>query len=128
MGVSFNQVETTTLYRPVGQKELDLIAESGFKAFPPRLPHQPIFYPVLNEEYATQIAREWNTKDESSGFVGYVTRFEVRSDFLASYEVQQVGGRIHLEYWIPAENLADFNQAIVGLIEVVATYTPDESL
>ncbi len=54
-----NAEETTTLYRPVGQRELESIAESGYAAFPPRLPSQPIFYPVTNEEYASFIAREW---------------------------------------------------------------------
>jgi hypothetical protein len=55
---------TTTLYRPVGRRELDLIRDSGMRAFPPRLPEQPIFYPVLTLEYARRIARDWNTKDE----------------------------------------------------------------
>ena len=113
-----------TLFRPVGQKELDLIRESGFTAFPPRLPHQPFFYPVLNEEYATRIARDWNTKDAASGYVGYVTRFNVRADFLSGYQVQTVGGRIHREYWIPAEELPEFNRNIVGQIEVVAEFRP----
>ena len=31
------------LYRPVGEQELALIRESGYTAFPPRLPEQPIF-------------------------------------------------------------------------------------
>ena len=44
------------LWRPVGMRELELIHESGMKAFPPRLPEQPIFYPVLSEGYATKIA------------------------------------------------------------------------
>ena len=56
------QPETTTLYRPVGPEELELIKQADWSAFPPRLPEQPIFYPVLNEEYATQIARAWNVK------------------------------------------------------------------
>jgi hypothetical protein len=111
-----------TLYRPVGQKELDLIAESGYKAFPPRLPEQPIFYPVLNEPYATQIARDWNTKDPFSGFVGYVTRFQVCADFLSAYEVKTVGAFEHQEYWIPAEDLPAFNACIVGEIEIIATF------
>ena len=115
---------TTVLYRPVGQKELDLIRESGFAAFPPRLFWQPIFYPVLNEEYAVGIARDWNTKDEASGFVGYVTRFHVRADYLARYDVQTVGSRVHQEYWIPAEDLAEFNRNIVGPIEVIAEFHP----
>jgi hypothetical protein len=51
----------TTLYRPVGRKELELIRASEFRFFPPRLASQPFFYPVLNEEYAVQIARDWNT-------------------------------------------------------------------
>ncbi len=108
-----------TLFRPVGQEELDLIRKSGWKAFPPRLPHQPIFYPVLNEEYAIQIARDWNTRDAASGFVGYVTRFSVDEDFLAGYEAKVVGGSEHQEYWIPAEDLERLNRSIVGVIEVV---------
>jgi hypothetical protein len=81
----------TTLYRPVGQIEIDLVRAGGFREFPPRLPEQPIFYPVLTEEYATQIARDWNRKDERSGFVGYVLRFQVRSEFLPKYDVHVVG-------------------------------------
>ncbi len=38
--------ETIVLYRPVGPKELELIAASRYRDFPPRLPGQPIFYPV----------------------------------------------------------------------------------
>lgn len=114
--------ETTILYRPVGQKERELIQESGYKAFPPRLPFQPIFYPVLNEEYATQIARDWNTKDAASGYAGYVTRFAVRSSFLSRYEVQTVGSSDHQEYWVPAKDLSEFNANIVGAIELIAEY------
>lgn len=110
--------QVVRLYRPVGQKELDLIEESGYAAFPPRLPIQPIFYPVLTHDYAVRIARGWNTKDEASGYVGYVTTFEVRKDYLDRYEVQEAGGRELLEYWIPAEDLPEFNSNIVGLIEV----------
>ena len=113
-------IQTTVLYRPVGQKELDLIEQSGFSAFPPRLEMQPIFYPVLNEEYAVQIARDWNTKDAASGHVGYVTRFCVRSDYLCKFQIQIVGiSSVHQEYWIPAESLDEFNQNIVGKIEVI---------
>jgi hypothetical protein len=111
--------ETTVLYRPVGPKELELIRRSEFTQFPPRLPEQPIFYPVLNEEYATQIARDWNAKRDK---VGYVTRFCVRTEYLNRYQIQTVGGSIHQEYWIPAVDLAEFNQNIVGPIEVIAEY------
>lgn len=113
--------QTFVLYRPVGKKELDLIRETGFTKFPPRLPEQPIFYPVLNEEYATQIARDWNAKYNADK-VGYVTRFQVRKDFLDNYEVKIVGGRTHEEYWIPAEDLEEFNRNIVGKIEVVSEF------
>jgi hypothetical protein len=112
----------TVLYRPVGQKELDLIAEGGFRAFPPRLEWQPIFYPVLNEEYATFIAREWNTKDAASGYVGYVLRFGVRTNYLDRFDVQVVGSATAREYWIPAQELAAFNDNIVGEIEVISKY------
>ena len=45
-------LQTVTLFRPTGQAERDLVEASGWRAFPPRLPEQPIFYPVLTEEYA----------------------------------------------------------------------------
>ncbi|HUB30885.1 MAG TPA: hypothetical protein VL967_14355 [Terracidiphilus sp.] len=112
-------METKTLYRPVGNKELALIRESGWLEFPPRLPEQPIFYPVLNEEYATQIARDWNTKD---GGTGYVLRFAVDAEYLAQFPIKTAGARVHQEYWIPAEALKDFNLHIVGLIEVVREF------
>jgi hypothetical protein len=113
------------LYRPVGQQELDLIRDSGYQAFPPRLLEQPIFYPVLNEAYATQIARDWNAKYNTPK-VGYITRFHVRADYLRHYEVKTVGAAIHQEYWIPAEALNEFNQNIVGTIEVIAEYRGQE--
>jgi hypothetical protein len=114
--------ETVTLYRPVGQAEFDLIRGADFRAFPPRLPEQPIFYPVLNEPYATQIARYWNTKDAASGFTGYVLRFDVCKEFLARYEVHTVGDSSHREYWIPARDLEHFNQNIKGRIKVTAKF------
>ncbi len=111
------------LFRPVGLKELELIAQAGFQAFPPRLEIQPIFYPVLNFEYAAQIAREWNTKDPVSGFVGFVTEFEVADDYVSKFEVKVVGGaRVHQELWVPAEELATFNAYIIGKIKVTASF------
>ncbi len=110
----------TILYRPVGQRELELIAQSGFTAFPPRRPEKPIFYPVLNEEYATQTARDWNTNDAGNGYVGYVTCFDVAATFFSQYEIQTVGrDGLHEEYCIPADDLPAFNAAIGGTIDVV---------
>lgn len=112
-------MKTKTLYRPVGPNELKLIRETGFTAFPPRLPEQPIFYPVLSEEYAIQIARDWNVRASGSGFV---TRFEVDGHYLSQFEVQNVGGAIHNELWVPAEELENFNHHIVGKIEIIHEY------
>jgi len=112
----------TTLYRPVGRKELELIRAGGFRAFPPRLASQPFFYPVLHEEYALQIARDWNTKDEASGYQGYVLRFNVRTEFLSRYEVHVAGESRHREYWIPARELDEFNRNILGRIEVLQEF------
>jgi hypothetical protein len=112
----------TTLFRPVGLHELALIWDSGMREFPPRLPHQPIFYPVANVEYATQMARDWNTKDEGSGFAGYVTQFAVPTSYLAGFKPQTVGGSSHVEYWIPAEQLAGLNASIQGMISVESAY------
>jgi hypothetical protein len=111
-----------TLYRPVGQKELNLIAASGFRRFPPRLLHQPIFYPVVTEAYAIEIARDWNARDEASGHVGFVTRFQVRASYLAGHEEHVAGASHHREYWILSEELATFNDSIVGPIEVIAEF------
>ncbi|MCV5950275.1 hypothetical protein OFN94_36240, partial [Escherichia coli] len=86
----------------------------GWKEFPPRLPEQPIFYPVMNEDDASRIARDWNVP--ASG-AGYGTRFEVQTDFLSRYQEQVVGGAVHRELWVPAEELAEFNRHIVGQIE-----------
>jgi hypothetical protein len=114
--------DLTTLFRPVGQGELDMIRASGFRRFPPRLPEQLYFYPVLNLEYATRIARDWNTEDAQSGLVGYVLRFQVESEFLSRYVIHQVGDVSHREYWIPREDLPVFNERIVDKIEIVAEY------
>ncbi len=113
--------ETITLFRPVGSEELLLIEKAGFRAFPPRLPEQPIFYPVLNEEYATKIAKDWNARLNADR-VGYVTKFQVRSSFLSAYEPQIVGSSEHMEYWIPADELEEFNANIIGQIEILAEY------
>ncbi|MEO6178039.1 MAG: ADP-ribosylation/crystallin J1 [Flavobacterium circumlabens] len=115
-------METTKLYRPVGLKEMELIAETDYKLFPPRLDWQPIFYPVTNQEYAEQIAFEWNTVDEFSGFIGIVTAFKVKNAFLEKYEVQNVGDKNHNELWIPSEDLGEFNFNIVNGIQVVNVY------
>lgn len=115
-------VSTTTLYRPVGQPELDLITATDWQQFPPRLDWQPIFYPVLNEAYATRIASEWNTKDDDNGNVGYVLSFEVNTDYLDQFEVHQVGDADCMEYWIRAESLNAFNAQIFGRIKVVSEW------
>jgi hypothetical protein len=112
------------LWRPVGQTELDLIAATGWARFPRRLVGQPIFYPVLNEAYATKIARDWNTKDPASGYVGYVLRFEVELGFAGRYEPQRVGGAGVDELWVPADELEEFNDNIVGPIICIAEYRP----
>lgn len=111
--------KTTLLYRPVNQTELDLIAQSGYKRFPARLPDQPIFYPVTNEGYAIQITKEWNVPAYG---VGYVTRFAIDSAYLQKFTIQNVGDQRHDELWIPAEELEKFNDHIMGLIEVTHTF------
>lgn len=111
--------DTITLYRPTGPKEMELLRASEFRRWPPRLPEQPIFYPVTNEQYAIEIASRWNVKDDG---VGYVTRFQVLTSFMARYEIQKVGGAHHTEWWVPAEELEELNQNIVGVIEVIGEY------
>jgi O-acetyl-ADP-ribose deacetylase (regulator of RNase III) len=128
LGVYDNALSRLTLYRPVGPAELKLIEQSGWTAFPPRLPDQPIFYPVMNEEYAVQIARDWNVRASGAGFV---TRFEIDADYAARFPVQQAGSSAHQELWVPAEELDEFNRHIRGRIEVVRNFPesqgPNES-
>jgi nicotinamidase/pyrazinamidase len=111
---------TLTLFRPVGPEELAKLEENNFTAWPPRLSDQPIFYPVLNQAYAEQIATEWNVRDSGSGFV---TKFEVNRDLLKSYPRKIVGGKQHEELWIPAEDLGELNKNLIGPIELIKSFT-----
>ena len=112
--------EVTTLYRPTGPEELRLVERSGFRRWPPRLPGQPIFYPVTNEAYAAEIASKWNVKESGAGFV---TRFQVRSAFMRAYEIHRVGASHHEEWWVPSADLDALNDNIIGLIEVLRSFS-----
>lgn len=114
--------QTRTLYRPVGLKEMELIIAAHSRAFPPRLEWQPIFYPVLNREYAAQIACDWNTEDAASAYVGFVTAFDVDADYLTRFEEHIVGGTQHRELWVPADELTTFNEHIHGKIQIVDVF------
>ena len=114
--------QTTPLYRPIGLYELVAIIRADYREFPPRLPEQPIFYPVLNEPYAVEIASKWNPGDPNSGFSGFVTRFRLPDAYLARFEVHTVGATHHRELWVPAENLAEFNDRLTTPIEVIAGF------
>ena len=111
--------DLTTLFRPVGPAELALLEASDWTRWPPRLPEQPIFYPVTNFDYAAEIASKWNVAESGAG---YVTRFQVRSSFMRRFETHCVGAAHHTEWWIPAEQLEDLNDNIVGRIQVVASF------
>lgn len=115
-----------TLYRPMGQKEWDLIVAADMRLFPPRLYWQPIFYPVLHLAYAEQIAREWNVHDEAGGYIGYVVAFDLPETYLSQFPVQEVGGALHQELWIPAAQLDEFNSRIIGSIRLVSTFFGDK--
>jgi len=113
------------LYRPVGLKEFEKIRKLDYKSFPPRFEHQPIFYPVLNKEYASQIAHDWNTKDKVSDYVGIVLEFDVEDEYISQFDVEVVGNSKHQELWIPSENLSEFNERIIGKIKIVKVYYGD---
>jgi len=111
-----------TMYRPAGQKEIELVIESGYTKWPPRLPEQPIFYPVTNEQYAIEV-NNWNVKSEG---IGFITKFKVNKSFVERYKIETVGASHHTEWWIPAEDLEELNNNIVGLIEVIGEYRATE--
>ncbi len=109
------------LYRPVGSKELELIKESGYLKFPPRLPEQPIFYPVLNQKYAEEIASQWNVK-YNDDHKGYVTKFEIDDTYFQQCEIHTVGAGYHQELWVLAEELETFNRHIIDKIQVISRF------
>ncbi len=111
--------DVVVLYRAVGPQEFALLAEQGYRRWPPRLPEQPFFYPVANEQYAREIAQKWNVPEKA---VGYVIKFQVRKAFMDRYVQHQVGDKYHLEWWIPSEDLEELNANLMGLIEVVGEY------
>lgn len=107
------------MYRPTGPEEYELVANSGFTKWPPRLEGQPIFYPVTNEKYAREITEQWNIRDSG---VGYVFKFLVKQSFVEKYNVEKVGGQNHTEWWIPSEKMDELNNSIVGKIEMIGRY------
>lgn len=115
----------TMLYRPVDSEELKLIADEDWESFPVRLPGQQVFHPIMNKDYAVQIARELSLKHREDG-KAYVTKFKVRRDYLDRTEKQSVGGKFYEEYWVPVEDLAEFNANIVGKIEVTHSFAKDD--
>jgi hypothetical protein len=113
---------TFTLYKPVSQKELDLIKESGWKAFPTVLKEQPFFYPLMKEAYAVQISKECTSPAYS---VSYITRFQIDTEFVSRYKIRNIGPNRQQELWIPPDELQEFNGHIVGAIEVVGTVSSE---
>ena len=110
-------LERTILFHALGSDELELIKRSGWTQFPSRSREEPLFYPILTEEYATQVAKEAYVEVDG---VGWVIKSAVSTDFVRKYDVQQIGASYQREYWIPAAELADLNRHLVGPIEVLA--------
>ena len=98
---------------------MELIKASNWQEFPPRLPEQPIFYPVLTYEYADLIITNWNINEEFSGYVGYITKFEVDLEYIVKFKVEIAGGPQLQELWVPSEELTEFNKHIVTKIKIV---------
>ncbi len=119
-------MEMVTLYRPVGLIEAEFIMNDMFEGFPERLSWQPNFYPVLNIEYASEIASRWNVNDSNSGFVGIITKFEIPKIFFENFQIQQVGDNYHKELWVKSEDLPIFNDNIVKPIKFIKFFYGSE--
>ncbi len=107
------------LYQPVRQAEYDLIAASGFTAFPPRHPEMPYFHPTLNEQYARWINERLNRFEKAAGRTSYITMFEIDDEYAARLPMQTIGAHNYQELWVLAEKLPEFNTHIIGLIRVL---------
>ena len=103
------------LFRPVNIYELYKIDKSGWKRFPPRLPEQPIFYPVLDYNYAKKI-NKWNIDAYGKG---YIVSFEIDDDYISQFDIHNVGDKNDKEYWIPVDELDKFNEKIIGKIFII---------
>ena len=112
-----------TLYRPVGPGQLAAIIAADWRAFPSQWSNQPFFFPLMDQAYAERVAQQWNVHNSGSGFV---LRFRVCKRFLADYEPKRIGGPSNWEYRIPAAELAQFNQHIMGTIELVEAYFAEQ--
>lgn len=110
------------LYRPVGLSEAVKILESKASAFPPRLPEQPIFYPVLTRDYAEQITQQWNVPSASAGYAGFVTEFHLEAKYASKFKAQVVGPSTARELWVSAEELDTFNRHLVGTICLISAH------
>lgn len=111
------------LFRPTGLRELQLVLQRDLASWPPRLPDQPIFYPVTTARYAAQIAREWNTKSDLRA--GYVTQFRVDDAYVSQFERKIVGSREHEELWVPAEQLEELNSHMTAPVKVIDAFFGD---
>ncbi|NVJ13315.1 hypothetical protein [Myxococcus sp. AM010] len=109
--------KTFTLYRPIGLKEAELILDSDCSAFPPRLPDQPIFYPVMNAEYARQIARDRDTPDAGSGHASSVTAFDVDTAYASRFPVRFTDAWYGPEYRGPDTTLGPLERQILALFK-----------
>jgi len=50
-------------------------------------------------------------------------RFNVSDEYIAKFDVQTVGSHYHQEFWIPAEDIEEFNKNITGKIETIHEFT-----
>jgi hypothetical protein len=73
----------------------------------------------LNECYAREIAEKWNSRYPDSQYTGYVTTFEIEDSYICQFDVHTVGASYHQEFWIPAEDLVEFNRHIIGKIQIL---------
>ena len=110
------------LYCPVGLREVERIAASGFHRFPPRTPDRPIFRATPARDAAEAIARDWHTRDDASGYAGFVMRFEVRDSLLDRYPLRAADDSGRRELRVPADELDELDRAIVGTIRVEASF------
>lgn len=110
---------TIRLYAPVSPHQLAKVINAGWQDFFPCSDEQKYFFPKLHRGFAEMLARQWEARVYSAG---YVVCLDVRYAFINQFPLETVAYEEHLEYRIPSHFLDQFNQSLVSKIQLLSAF------